>query len=117
MPRLKRRDFLKLAAFFPPALALSNFFSAQDSAGRSPATNLPNVIVVLFDAMTARNLSVYGYHRETTPNFERFAERATVYHAHDSAGNFTIPGTSSLLTGMYPWTHRAINNGGLVDRN
>ncbi len=118
MRKFTRRDFLKLAALLPPAVALSNIIPSLAAASNpGQKTALPNVIIVLFDTMTARNLSVYGYRRKTTPNFERFAERATVYHAHDSAGNFTIPGVSSLLTGMYPWTHRAINEGGLIDRN
>jgi arylsulfatase A-like enzyme len=74
----------------------------------------PNIIVILFDAMSARNLSVYGYPRPTATSLERFAERATVYHAHSAGGNYTIPGTSSLLTGAYAWTHRAINYGGQI---
>src|SRR5690348_16838419 len=114
MPIIGRRDFLKVAALFPPALLLSKIFaSANKPATAGPDAALPNVIIILFDAMTARNLSLYGYHRKTTSNFDKFAERATVYHSHDSAGNFTIPGTSSLLTGTYPWTHRAFNDGGL----
>ena len=117
MPGFSRRDLLKLAALFPPAVALSKVISTQNVLTNTQSTTLPNVIIVLFDAMTARNLSVYGYHRKTTPNFERFAEQATVYHSHNSAGNFTIPGTSSLLTGLYPWTHRALNDGGLVERD
>jgi arylsulfatase A-like enzyme len=115
--KISRRDFLKLAALLPPVIALSNIFPAQYPSNPGSNAALPNIIIVLFDAMTARNLSLYGYHRKTTPNFERFAERANVYHAHDSAANFTIPGVSSLLTGMYPWTHRAINDGGLVERS
>ena len=39
------------------------------------------------------------------------------YHSHYASGNFTIPGTSSLLTGTYPWTHRAINFRGVIKRN
>jgi len=74
----------------------------------------PNLLIVLFDALSAKNMSLYGYHRETSPNMARFAERATVYHAHYAAGNFTPPGTSSLLTGTYPWTHRAFHIGGTV---
>jgi arylsulfatase A-like enzyme len=30
-----------------------------------------------------------------------------VYHNHHAGGNFTTPGTASLLTGTFPWTHRA----------
>lgn len=118
MPSFHRRDFLKLAALFTPTLAVSHLIAntarlTQNDQG----SDTPNIIILLFDAMTARNLSLYGYRRKTTPNFERFAEHAMVYHAHDSAANFTIPGTSSLLTGLYPWTHRAINDGGQIERN
>jgi arylsulfatase A-like enzyme len=111
MSRVNRRDFLKLLSVLPGAMALSSLDPGRVSAGGQP-----NVIVLVFDAMSAGNLSLYGYHRETTPNFERFAGRANVYHAHYSGGNFTTPGTASLLTGMYPWTHRAINMGGLIAR-
>jgi arylsulfatase A-like enzyme len=77
----------------------------------------PNIVILVLDAMSASNLSLYGYRRRTTPNFERFAERANVYHAHYSGGSFTTPGTASLLTGLYPWTHRAINASGLIARH
>jgi arylsulfatase A-like enzyme len=77
--------------------------------------NLPNIIILVFDALSAHNASLYGYQRETTPNLSRFAERAHVYHNHYAGGNFTSSGTASLLTGTYPWTHRAINLHGTVD--
>jgi len=109
MVHISRRDFLKMAAMAPAALAFS-----QMIAPGPLGTNSPNIIVLVFDAMSADNLSLYGYRRKTTPNFERLAQRSTVYHSHYSAGSFTIPGTASLLTGMYPWTHRAINEEGQV---
>jgi len=64
----------------------------------------PNVLVIVFDTLSAAHTSVDGYPRRTTPHLERFAERATVYHRHHSAGNFANPGTASLLTGAYPWS-------------
>jgi hypothetical protein len=74
-------------------------------------------LIFVFDAMSARNLSLYGYRRQTTPNLEKFAQRASVYHRHYSAGNFTTTGTASMLTGLHPWTHRAINYRGMIDRS
>jgi arylsulfatase A-like enzyme len=71
-------------------------------------------LILVFDALSARHLALYGYHRETTPNLERFARRAVVYHNHHAGGNFTTPGTASLLTGTYPWTHRALNDAGVM---
>ncbi len=67
--------------------------------------------------MSARHLSLYGYERETTPNLAKFASRANVYHSHYSTANFTSPATASLLSGLYPWDHRAINLGGLVHKD
>jgi arylsulfatase A-like enzyme len=114
MPPITRRDFLKLGSLISGALAASGLAPQL----RGPVSLGPsgNIIVLVFDAMSAKNLSLYGYHRRTTPNLERFAQRSTVYNQHYSAGNFTTPGTASLLTGLYPWTHRAINERGLIER-
>ncbi len=109
MTHLSRRDFLKLAAMTPMALAFS-----QTIAASPLGANSPNIIVLVFDALSADNLSLYGYPRKTSPNFERLAQRSTVFHSHYSAGSFTTSGTASLLTGLYPWTHRAINQEGQV---
>ncbi len=114
MSNLSRRSFLKLVGSAAPALLFPKASSWASDHLRQPDASKPNVIILLFDAMSARNLSVYGYPRPTTPNMERFAEHANVYHSHHSGGNFTIPGTASLLTGTYPWTHRAINHRGMV---
>ena len=116
MADLNRRDFLKLAALALPAAAFAKPLSRLSKPGAANAS-LPNVILLVFDALTARNLSAYGYPRKTSPNFERFAERATIFHNYNSAGNYTVPGVASLLTGMYPWTHRAVNHSGLVRRD
>ncbi len=84
---------------------------------RQQDNSKPNVVIFVFDAMSARDLSLYGFKRATTPNLEKFAERANVYHSHHAGGNFTTPGTASLLTGTYPWTHRAFDIAGLIERD
>ncbi|MGE5251733.1 MAG: sulfatase [Bacteroidota bacterium] len=111
MPGLNRRDFLRLAALSVPA-AVSSLSALRKSSDLQTAR--PNIVVLVLDAMSARNLSLYGYARNTTPNLDALAEHASVYHAHYAAGSFTPPGTASMLTGVYPWTHRAINPAGLV---
>ncbi len=79
--------------------------------------NGPNILVIVFDALSATNVSLYGYPRETTPNLSRFAEQATVYNRHYAGGSFTSPGTASILTGTYPWTNRAFHLYGTVARD
>jgi arylsulfatase A-like enzyme len=116
MSQLSRRDFLKLTAASATALGLAGSRSLADALP-APGSGKPNVLILLFDAMSVQNLSVYGYARPTTPNLERFAQRATVYHSHFSGGNFTSPGTASMLTGLYPWHHRALSDRSLVRRD
>jgi arylsulfatase A-like enzyme len=120
--QITRRDFLKLISLLPLVTA-TKWSSYLQKVGHSvQSIDSPNILVLVFDALSAYNASLYGYARETTPNLARFAERSTVYHNHYAGGNFTSSGTASLLTGTYPWTHRAINLHGTVaddfaDRN
>jgi arylsulfatase A-like enzyme len=110
--KANRRDFLKLAGTLPVSLAASRTLKKLgvpvNQAGKY------NVLVIVFDAWSAYHVSTYGYQRETTPNLARLAERAVVYHNHYASGNFTTPGTASLLTGALPWTHRAFQSNGTV---
>ena len=116
MPKLSRRDFLKSSAALIGSTAFAGAARILSSA-QFQAVTKPNILIFVFDAMSAQNLSLYGYPRETTPHLKKFAERASVYHNHYSAGNFTTSGTASMLTGLYPWTHRAINYRGMIERS
>lgn len=113
---LTRREYLKLISLLPLVITdiPAKFTAINHSQGRR---KLPNIIILVFDALSAHNMSLYGYRRETTPNLSQFAERSYVFHNHYASGNFTTPGTASLLTGTYPWTHRAINLHGTIDDN
>jgi arylsulfatase A-like enzyme len=66
----------------------------------------PDILLITFDALSARDISLYGYDRDTTPGLSRFSQRAHVFtHAYSSA-NFTTPAVSSMLTASRPWKHR-----------
>lgn len=97
---LSRREFLNLFSL----LALSALVHKDQ---RTNQTLKPNIVIVLFDAWSARNMSLYGYPRLTTPLLTQLAEGAIVYHNHYASAPWTVPGTASLLTGTHPWTHRA----------
>lgn len=68
--------------------------------------NRPNIILVTFDALAAREMSAYGYHRETTPFINRWSENATVFLKAEASSNFTTPSAASLMTGKRVWTHQ-----------
>ena len=104
---LSRRDFLKLISLIP----VSIFARPLSKVASAVSADTPNIIIIVFDAWSQQNVSLYGYPRQTMPNLERFAEKRTVYHNHYSTATFTVPGTSSLLTGLHPWSHRAFQLG------
>ena len=105
--QLNRRDFLKLVGLLPLSLSAPRLLRTLDPSIQGQQEN---VIVIVFDALSAYDVSLYGFPRETTPNINRLAKRAVVYHNHFAGGNFTTPGAASLLTGVLPWTHRAFNH-------
>lgn len=108
---LNRRDFLKITSLLPLA-NLPFHIQPPSSPGRQSAGK--NILIVLFDAFSAKNIPFYGYARNTTPYLNSLLDKAIVYHQHYASGNYTTPGTASLLTGTYPWSHRAINLGDSV---
>lgn len=112
---LSRRDFLKLLASLPPSFYLSRFIHEPDHPMQK--TGAQNVLIVVFDAWSAKNVSLFGYDRETTPNLSRVADHATFYHNHYSGANWTTPGTATLLTGTYPWTHRAFSQSDYIAKD
>jgi arylsulfatase A-like enzyme len=117
-PKLTRRDFLKSMAAFSLAPLIEKMRRAGlRQRSLTPAGDFPNVIIFLFDALSAANSSLYGYPRRTTPNLDKFAQNATVYHAHYAAGSYTTPSTASFFTSTYPWTHRVFHMYSPVARN
>ncbi len=107
MTTLSRRDFLRLAGFTPV------YYSLARNVNRIQ-TQQKNVLILVYDAWTASNISLYGYDRETTPHLADLASKAVTYQQHNAGSDFTSPGTASILTGTLPWTHRAINYAGTI---
>lgn len=108
---IDRREALKFMAL-TAAINSPMYFSPPNSISYSQ--NKKNILIIVFDAFSARHVPFYGYPRNTMPNLSRMLDKAVVYHNHFASGNFTSPGTASLLTGTYPWIHGAINLGDKV---
>ena len=104
---LSRREFLKLISLTPVGI----FSRTLSKLTQTLNNGASNIIIIVFDAWSQKHVSLYGYPRHNMPNLEKFAERATVYYNHYSAGTFTSAGTASLLTGLYPWSHRVLHLG------
>ncbi|MGD8457646.1 MAG: sulfatase-like hydrolase/transferase [Anaerolineales bacterium] len=112
--KITRREFLKLTSLIPAVYYLPRF--NKRPPGITADSNSPNILIIVFDALSAMNISFMGYQRNTMPYLSQLVERATVYHNHYAGGNYTTPGTASLLTGTYPITNRGITRGKPMDK-
>jgi arylsulfatase A-like enzyme len=75
----------------------------------------PDVFIYLIDALRADHLGCYGYHRDTSPNIDAFAEEATVYERAETASTWTRPSVATLLSGIYPMVHGAMHESEALD--
>jgi len=66
-----------------------------------------NIILIVFDTARARNIPLYGYHRDTTPNLQKLASDGVVYQQAISPSPWSLPGHASLFTGCNPSEHGA----------
>jgi len=74
---------------------------------RPGSADLPNVLVIVVDALRADHLSSYGYGRRTSPNIDRLAQRGVLFENAFAASSYSLASHASLLSGLYPHQHRA----------
>lgn len=70
-----------------------------DPAGPAPA-GAPNVLLIVWDTVRARNLSAYGATRRTTPVLERLAAEGALFENAMAPAPWTLPSHASMFTGL-----------------
>jgi arylsulfatase A-like enzyme len=68
----------------------------------------PNVLFVVIDTLRADELPAYGSKAVRTPALDRIAAEGTAFRAFAQA-SWTKPSIASLLTSLYPSSHRAVH--------
>lgn len=69
-----------------------------------------NIAIIVLDCLRADHTSCYGYPRPTTPVLDRFAETAVRFTDNMSAGVWTLPSMTAMMTGLHPSGH-GLNRG------
>jgi arylsulfatase A-like enzyme len=90
---------------------------ATPLGGHPVRKKLPNIVLVVLDTVGAKHLSLYGYHRHTTPNLENIARECSVYTRCLAPACWTVPSHASMFTGLYPSQHGAFENRYLLRDN
>jgi len=67
----------------------------------------PNLLLIVLDTLRADHLSVYGYHRSTSPNIDRLARSGVLFEHAIANASWTLPSHASMLTGRLPHEHKA----------
>ena len=104
---LKRPLILALLASAGLLLASPPQWASDAPAPATAAGSRPNVILITVDALSALDANVCGDGPTPMPQLRAFARRANCYTHLYAASNFTTPTTSTLETGLLPWSHLA----------
>ena len=72
----------------------------------------PNVVLISIDTLRADRLGSYGYGRPTSPSIDRLAAEGVLFENAVAPAPWTLPSHASMLTGLLPARHGAID----VDR-
>jgi arylsulfatase A-like enzyme len=81
--------------------------SPVDSALRGikrPARPMPNIILFASDGVNADHLSAYGYPRDTTPNLDKWLDKALVAENAFTNSAMTSGSLTAMMTSKYPAT-------------
>jgi arylsulfatase A-like enzyme len=68
-----------------------------------------NIILIAVTNVGTRHMGLYGYHRETTPNLDRFAKESVVFDNFYTPASWTLPTGVSLFTSLPPYAHGVMN--------
>jgi arylsulfatase A-like enzyme len=74
-----------------------------------------NILLVILDSVRAKNTSLYGYERETTPFLSEFADRSTVYTQARAPSIHSIASHVSMFTGAHVEEHEATRHTAQID--
>jgi arylsulfatase A-like enzyme len=67
-----------------------------------PPADTPNVLLIVMDTVRADRLSLYGYHRATTPKLEQLAKLGIRFDSVRATAPWTLPSHASMFTGRWP---------------
>ena len=95
-----KKELLLLAAALPFHLA------AQEK---------PNVVVIFVDQLSPWALGCYGNTEIETPHIDALAKSGVIFENAYCTKAVSTPSRGCMLTGLYPFAHKATNNQMLVD--
>lgn len=78
---------------------------------RKKGKEFPNIILIVIDALRARNLGCYGGDLMASPNIDKLAGEGIRFANCFSCWNTTDQSLTSIFSGRYPRTHGIVHHG------
>jgi arylsulfatase A-like enzyme len=73
---------------------------------KNTSAKTPNIFLIIVDALSAEDMSLFGYPLNTTPNLKRITKDWSVYANAQTPSVCSIGVYPSLITGHYPYIMR-----------
>ena len=82
---------------------------AQKPGPAIPEGTPRGVVLISIDTLRADHLSAYGYELPTSPFMDEVAAGGVLFENAVSSAPWTLPAHASIMTGLDPSTHRAVD--------
>lgn len=105
---------LPLAAIAVVMIAVSAWIAVREgvfSFGAIPTRRPDNLLLITIDTLRADHLGCCGYSLPTSPAIDALAASGVLFEQARSTAPLTLPSHSTILTGLYPYSHGVRNNG------
>ncbi len=76
---------------------------------------IDRIFLIIIDTLRADHLGCYGYPRNTSPFMDSLAKKGVLFEKAYSQSASTSPSHASIFTGLYPFQHRVLANGYVLD--
>ncbi len=103
-----------MVTLWMPPLLLSSPAAGGRGAAATGIGGHPDVILISIDALAAADAGVCGSGPTLMPRLRALASQSSCFARAYAGGNFTTPATSTMETGVLPWTHFATQIGAAV---
>src|SRR3954468_13802278 len=91
------------------AIAMLGSILITCPTGAAGAPRLPNVVIILADALGFGDVGCYGATKVKTPNVDRLAAQGLRFTDGHCTSATCTPSRYALLTGQYPWRKAGTN--------
>jgi tetratricopeptide (TPR) repeat protein len=95
----------------PPAAAPARPGAAASAPGGGPLRKSGSLLVITLDTTRRDFMGFMGHAPTLTPRLDEFAQECVLFEDAFTVAPLTLPAHTSLMTGLYPLSHRLRDNG------